>query len=95
MITIINLIIFVLGVIYTLSGQLYLDNNNINLNDNDKTSKDDNSINAESYNWILENLQSMSIGIVTIGLFIILNIMMYNKTHDNSCLLYTSDAADE
>ena len=87
MITTINLIIFILAVIYTLSGELYLENNDINLNNNDKTSENDNSINAESYNWILKNIQSLSIGIVTIGLFIIFNMMIYDKNINNYPIL--------
>ena len=80
----INTSIFIMALIYTLSGQLYsnkkIQNNNSNNIEEDinNESTNDNSTNGHWYDWLIENIKTLSIGIYTLALFIIFNLMNNN-----------------
>ena len=89
-----NIAFFILALIYTLFGQLYLNkeqNSDDNTDDKDIIAESDNSTNAESYTWLIENTQSLSIGIITLGLFILFNIITFNNKKNNTKNLNPTD----
>ena len=84
MFTTLNTCFFILALIYTLSGQLYLNpkiqNNNSNNTEEDinNESTKDNSSNGHWYDWLIKNIKTLSIGIFTLALFIVFNLMNSN-----------------
>ena len=93
MFTTLNTCFFILALIYTLSGQLYSsptiqNNNSNNTEDINNESTKDNSSNGHWYDWLIKNIKTLSIGIFTLALFIVFNLMNSNKFPNKVVLNY-------
>ena len=81
----INTCIFILTIIYTFSGSMYMEKEFQDIKNTDETinneSTIDNSTNGHWYSWLVKNLKSLSIGIYTLALFIFFNLISNNGKH--------------